>query len=178
LTEGRLLGAEAVQHQLPALVHYGQLDRVPIADVTIGLQQRSQGQQPRVHRLLASRLRAIALGQYVLKVCVQELMAVLAQKHKKLPRLACACNYFLLFRGQRDGRVPHNGLLKVAGSRCSPPLIRAQTARSCRPLYGPRPKHLISVLADLCRDEQTEIAMPLLPSVARSLLRSYSAIGR
>src|SRR5438046_9970755 len=133
LTEGRLLGAEAVQHQLPALVHYGQLDRVPIADVTIGLQQRSQGQQPRVHRLLASRLRAIALGQYVLKVCVQELMAVLAQKHKKLPRLACACNYFLLFRGQRDGRVPHNGLLKVAGSRCSPPLIRAQTSRSCRP---------------------------------------------
>src|SRR5207244_2330398 len=82
LTEGRVLGAEAVQHQLPPLVHHGQLDRVPVADVTIGLQQRRQGQQPRVHRSLTSRLRAIALGQYVLKVCVEEFMAVLAQKPK------------------------------------------------------------------------------------------------
>jgi hypothetical protein len=133
LTEGRVLGAETVQHQLPALVHHGQLDRVPITDVTIGLQQRREGQQPRVHRLLAARLRAIALGQYVLKVCIKALVAVLAQKHKKLPRLTCTCGYFLLFQGQGNGRVPHNGLLTVVGARCSPPPIRAQTTRSCRP---------------------------------------------
>ena len=55
----------------------------------------------------------------VLKIGVEQLMAMLAQKHKKLPRLAGACGYFLLFRGQHDGRVPHNRLLKVEGARCS-----------------------------------------------------------
>jgi hypothetical protein len=30
-------------------------------------------------------------------------MAMLAQQHKKLPRLAGACGSFLLFRGQHDG---------------------------------------------------------------------------
>ena len=43
-------------------------------------------------------------------------MAVLAQKHKKLPRLAGACGYFLLFCGQGNGWVPHNGLLKMGGT--------------------------------------------------------------
>src|SRR4029453_18106054 len=145
LTEGRMLGAEAVQHHLPALVHHGQLDRVPVADVTIGLQQRREGQQPRVHRLLASRLRAIALGQYVLKVCVEELMAVLAQKHKKLSRLACACGYFLLFQGQCNGRVPHSSLLKGVGSRCSS-TYQSTDSPLLSTLCEPLPKHLISVL--------------------------------
>jgi hypothetical protein len=103
-----MLGAETVQHQLLALVNHGQLDRVPITDATIGLQQRSEGQPPCVHRLLAARLRAIALGQHMLKVCVEEAMTVLAQKHKKLPCLACACGYVLLFRGQCNRRVSHN----------------------------------------------------------------------
>jgi hypothetical protein len=39
----------------------------------------------------------------------------------------------LLFRGQGNGRVPHNALLTVVGAQDSPPPIRAQTARSCRP---------------------------------------------
>ena len=139
LTEGRLLGPEAVQHQLPALVHHGQLDRVPVANVTIGLQQRREGQQPCVHGLLASRLLAIALGQHVLKVCVEDLMAVLAQKHKKFPCLACACGDFLFFRGQRNGRVPHHRFLQVDGSWDSPPPIRAQASRSCRPSTNRHP---------------------------------------
>jgi hypothetical protein len=32
LIEGRMLGAEAVQHQLSALVHHGEFDRVPVPD--------------------------------------------------------------------------------------------------------------------------------------------------
>ena len=145
LAEGGLLGTETVQHHLPALVHHGELHRVPIADVTVGLQQRGEGQQPRLHRRLASRFRAIALGQRVLKVCVEELMAVLAQKHKKLPRLAGACGYFLLFRGQRNGRVPHNGLLTVVGSRCSS-TYQSTDRPLLSTLYEPLSKHLISVL--------------------------------
>ena len=60
-------------------------------------------------------------------------MAVLTQKRKKLPCLASAYGYFLLFRGQGNGRVPHNAFLTVVGARCFPPPIRAQTPRSCRP---------------------------------------------
>jgi len=99
LTEGRRLGTETVQDHLPALVHHGQRDGVPVADVTVGLQERGEGQQPCVHRLVASRLRAIAVGEGGLKICGEQLMAVFAQKHKKLPRLAGTCGYFLLFRG-------------------------------------------------------------------------------
>src|SRR5437870_208839 len=83
------------------------------ADVSEGLQERGEGRQPRFHRLVASKLRASAVGQRVLKICVEQVMAMLTQKYKKLPRLAGACGYFLLFRGQHDGRVPHNGLLTV-----------------------------------------------------------------
>src|SRR5712691_7472683 len=145
LTEGGMLGTEAVQDHLPALVHHGQLDGVPVADVTVGLQERGEGQQSHFHRLAASRLRARAVGQRVLKVCVEELMAALAQKHKKLPRLAGACGYFLLFRGQRDGRVPHNGLLTVEGSRCSCTYQSTDMPLLSTP-YEPLSKQLISVL--------------------------------
>ena len=44
-----------------------------------------------------TRKVGLALGQHVLKVCIEEFVAVLAQKHKKLPRLACTYGYFLLF---------------------------------------------------------------------------------
>ena len=53
LAEGGLLSPETVQHPLPALVHHGELYRVSIADMTIGLQQRREGQQARLHRRLA-----------------------------------------------------------------------------------------------------------------------------
>src|SRR5206468_7573482 len=108
-------------------------------------------QQPRFYRFGASRLRARAVGQHVLKICREQLMAMLAQKHKKLPRLAGACGDFLLFRGQHDGRVPHNGLLKVEGAQCSftyqitdMPLLST--------LSEPLSKQLISVLGSAsCR---------------------------
>ena len=148
LAEGGLLGPETVQHQLPALVHHGEIHRVAIADVTLGLQQRRESQQPRRHWRLASRCRAIALGQRILPVRVEERMAVLTQQDKKLPRLAGAYGDFLLVRGQGNGRVPHNVLLMVVGhgsllhlSEPSPPLLST--------LYKPLPKHLISVLGVL-----------------------------
>src|SRR4029450_54483 len=79
------------------------------------------------------------------KVGVEQCMAVLAQKHKKLPRLAGACGDCLLCRGQGNGRVPHHGLLQVVGhgaclylSEHRSPLLST--------LYEPLPKHLISVL--------------------------------
>src|SRR5207253_8091423 len=130
---------------LPALVHHGQLDGVSVADMTVGLQERGEGQQPRFHQLVASRRRAIAVGQRVLKICVEQLMAMLAQKHKKLPRLAGACGYFLLFRGQHDGWVPHNGLLKVEGARCSF-TYQSTDMPLLSTLYEPLSKQLISVL--------------------------------
>lgn len=83
--------------------------------MAVCLQQRGQGQQARFDRLVATRSRAIALGQRVLKVCVQEFVAALAQKHKKLPRLAGTGGDGLLFCAQRDGWIPHHGLLKVEG---------------------------------------------------------------
>ena len=113
-----MLGTEAVQYHLPALVHHGQLDGVPVADATVSLQECGEGHQSRFHRLVASRLRAIAVGQRVLQICVEQLMAMLAQKHKNFRVLRVRAAIFLLFRGQHDGRVPHNGLLKVEGARC------------------------------------------------------------
>ena len=146
LTEGRGLGPEAVQDHLPAFVHHRQLDGIPVANMTIGLQQRREGQQPCVHWRLPSRLRAIALGQCLLQVGVEKLMAVLAQKHEKLPRLAGACGYCLLLRGQGNGRVPPNGLL--TGGRDT--VLAATYQSTDNPLLSTPlralPKPLISVL--------------------------------
>ena len=145
LAEGRLLGAKAVQHHLPALIHHGQLDRVPITNVAVRLHQRGQGQQAHFDRLVASRFRAIAFGQRVLKVCVQEFVAALAQKHKKLPRLAGTGGDGLLFCAQRDGWTPHYGLLKVEGLQpTSAYQITAMLLLST--LSEPLLKQLISVL--------------------------------
>ena len=162
LTEGGLLGAKAVQHHLPALVHHGQLDCVPITDVAVPLQQRGQGQQARFDRLVASRARAIAFGQRVLKVCVQEFVAALAQKHKKLPRLAGTGGYGLLCCAQRDGWIPHDGLLKVEGLQpTSAYQITAMLLLST--LSKPLLKQLISVLGT---DRES------FPSISSSLINA------
>jgi hypothetical protein len=81
----------------------------------------------------------------VLKVCVKELMAMLAQKDKKLPRLTDACGDFLLFQGQRDRGVPHDEILQVAGAWCSAAyqIIPSPILSTPKPLF----KQLISVLA-------------------------------
>src|SRR5215510_10496846 len=160
-----MLATAAVQDHLPALVHHGQLDGVAVADMTVGLQERGAGHQPRFHRLVASRLRAIAVGQRVLKIGVEQLMAMLAQKHQKLPRLAGAGGYFLLFRGQHNGRVPQNRFLKVEGARCSftyqitdMPLLST--------LYEPLSKQLISVLVSSYAVGQSE-ALTTPPACVR-----------
>src|SRR4030095_7837345 len=126
--------------------HHGTLHRLPIADMAVGWQQRGQGQPPRLHRGFAPRFRALALRQRVLTVCVKDLMASLSQQHKELSRLACARDSFLLFRGQRNRRVPHDGLLTVAGA------LDCSTSQSTHllllsTLYKPLSKQLISVLA-------------------------------
>jgi hypothetical protein len=43
LAEGRLRSAEAIQYELPALVHHGEFHRIPLADMAVGLQQRGGG---------------------------------------------------------------------------------------------------------------------------------------
>jgi hypothetical protein len=72
-------------------------------------------------------------------------MTSLAQKDKELPRLACARSNVLLFQGQRDRWVPHDGLLQVADAQCS-----ATYQITPRPLLStlsaPLSKQLISVL--------------------------------
>ena len=142
-----MLGTEAVQYHLPALVHHGQLDGVPVADVTVSLQECGEGQQSRFHWLVASRLRAIAVGSVCCKSASSSSWRC-SRRNTKLPRLTGACGYFLLFRGQHDGRVPHNGLLKVEGARgfftyqtTDMPLLST--------LYEPLSKQLISVLGGL-----------------------------
>ena len=71
-------------------------------------------------------------------------MAMLAQKHKTSASYGVR-GHFLLFRGQHDGRVPHNGLLKVEGARC---FFTYQTTDMplLSTLYEPLSKQLISVL--------------------------------
>ena len=59
LAEGRLLGAKAIQHHLPALVHHREFHGVSVAHMTIGLQQGGEGQHTGFHGLFAARLRTI-----------------------------------------------------------------------------------------------------------------------
>ena len=118
LAEGRLLGAKAIQHHLPALIHHREFHGVSVTHVTIGLQQGGEGQQTGLHGLFAARLRPIGLCQGVLECGIQQLMTALAQKHKEFSRLTCACGNFLFFQGQRNRWVPHSGLLQMGGA-CS-----------------------------------------------------------
>src|SRR5262249_21750221 len=119
--------------------------RIPIADMTVGLQQRGQRQQPRLHWGFASKFRAIALRQRVLKVGVKDLMASLTQKHKELARLAGAHDDFLLFQGQRNRWVPHRGLLQMGGV-CSSATYKSTEPPVVSTLYERPSKQLISVL--------------------------------
>ena len=73
-------------------------------------------------------------------------MAVLTQKHKKLPRLAGAGGYFLLFRGQGNGRIPHNALLTVVRDTVLSSTYQSTTRPLLSILCKPLLKHLISVL--------------------------------
>src|SRR5262249_4059888 len=119
LTKGRQFGPKAIQHHLPALVHHREFHGVSVAHVTIGLQQGGEGQQTGFYGLFATRLHTIGRGQSVLEHGLEQLMTVLAQKHKELSRLACACSNFLFFRGQRNRWVPHTGLLQMDGACAS-----------------------------------------------------------
>src|SRR4030095_3898496 len=72
-------------------------------------------------------------------------MASLAQKHKELPRLACAYDNLLLFRGQRDRWVPHDEFLTVEGAR-SYSTYQSINFSLLSTLYELLSKQLISVL--------------------------------
>ena len=72
-------------------------------------------------------------------------MASLAQKHKELARLVGARDDFLLFRGQRNGRIPYDGLLTVAGAR-DWSIYQSTNRPLLSTLYEPPSKQLISVL--------------------------------
>src|SRR5215831_18733920 len=146
LAEGRLLGAKAIQHHLPALVHHREFHGVSVTHVTIGLQQGGEDQHTGFHRLFAARLRTIGLGQSVLERGIQQLMPVLAQKHKEFSRLACACSNFLFFQGQRNRWVPHSGLLQMGGV-CSSATYKSTEPPVVSTLSELLSKQLISVLA-------------------------------
>jgi hypothetical protein len=72
-------------------------------------------------------------------------MASLSQKHKDFPRLTCAGDNLLLFRGQRHRRMPHDGLLTVEGSRGSS-TYHSTNLLILSTLYEPLSKQLVSVL--------------------------------
>src|SRR5712692_2614538 len=72
-----------------------------------------------------------------------------AQKDKEFPRLLCPCNNLLLFRAQRNRRVPHGstphrgrgtGLFHLSEHRCP----------SLSTLAGPLSKQLVNVLGGVC----------------------------
>src|SRR5215471_16711985 len=145
LAEGRLLGAKAIQHHLPALVHHREFHGVAVAYVTIGLQSGSEGQHPGFHGLFAARLRTIGLCQSVLERGIQQRMTALAQKHKEFSRLACACSNFLFFQGQRNRWIPHRVLLQMGGV-CSSSTYKSTAPPVVSTLSELLSKQLISVL--------------------------------
>src|SRR5215471_16471383 len=147
LAEGRLLGAKAIQHHLPALVHHREFHGVAVAYVTIGLQSGSEGQHPGFHGLFAARLRTIGLCQSVLERGIQQRMTALAQKHKEFSRLACACSNFLFFQGQRNRWIPHRVLLQMGGV-CSSSTYKSTAPPVVSTLSELLSKQLISVLGD------------------------------
>ena len=73
-------------------------------------------------------------------------MAALAQKHKKLPRLAGTGGDGLLFCAQRDGWIPHDGLLKVEGLQPTSTYYQITALLLLSILSEPLLKQLISVL--------------------------------
>src|SRR5262249_18546328 len=67
---------------------------------------------------------------------VEDFMAPLSQQQKELSSLAWACGNFLLFRGQRDRRMPHDGLLTVEGAQDSS-IYQRTNLPILSPLYEP-----------------------------------------
>src|SRR5499427_1841711 len=99
------------------------------------------------HGRFAARRRTIGRCQGVLARRIQQLMTVLAQKHKEFARLACAGSNFVFFRGQRNRWVPHRGLLQMGGA-CSSSLYKSTEPPVMSTLSELRSKQLISVLGD------------------------------
>src|SRR5262249_19234410 len=130
-TAGRRLCAETVHDPLPALVPPREPHRVPSGDGAVGLQPRGQRQAPSLDGRLASRRRTLALGQRLLKVRIEQLLAYSAPKDKEFPRLWWTCSNLLLCRAQRHWRVPQGstphsgrgtGLLRPS-QRSGPPFL-------------------------------------------------------
>src|SRR5712692_895347 len=101
-----------------------------------------------------------------------------AQKDKEFPRLLCPCNNLLLFRAQRNRRVPHGstphrgrgtGLFHLSEHRCP----------SLSTLAGPLSKQLVNVLGPRSAIERAEIgnSRPMVVRV-RALLDPYDTVVR
>jgi hypothetical protein len=97
LGERRLLGVQAVQHQLPAPVHHGRLDHLVIGGTGVGLQDQRQRQLRRRHRRLPFAAVGLQLGQLGLELLAEQLMATLPQQHKQ-PRPSDLFDNLLLGR--------------------------------------------------------------------------------
>src|SRR4029450_9511404 len=76
---------------------------------------------------------------------LQQLMTVLAQKHKEFACLACTRSNFLFFQGQRDRWVPHRGLLQMGGV-CASATYKSTEPPVVSTLSKLLSKQLISVL--------------------------------
>src|SRR5215510_2378195 len=88
----------------------------------------------------------IGRGQGGLECRIQQLMTVLAQKHKEFSCLACAGSNFVFCRCQRTRWVPHRGLLQMGGACSSVPYksIEPPVVSTLSELLS---KQLLSVLA-------------------------------
>src|SRR6185312_15878742 len=113
-----------------------------------------EGQHASFHRLFAARLRTVGRRQGVLECGLQQFMASLAQKHKELPRLACACSNFLFFRAQRNRWVPHAGLLQVSAPSSS--------------TYKSTETPVVSSLSELLSKQLISVLVPGQPACAHA----------
>jgi hypothetical protein len=105
LAAGWRLAIQTVQDQLPAASHRGGFDHCVIRDLSLGLEERRQGQWGRGHRGMALGLVFIERQQLLLKGLGKQLVAVLPQEHQELGP-ADACDDGLFSRRRLDGWMP------------------------------------------------------------------------
>jgi hypothetical protein len=105
LAAGWRLAIQTVQDQLPAASHRGGFDHCVIRGLSLGLEERRQGQWGRGHRGMALGLVFIERQQLLLKGLGKQLVAVLPQEHQELGP-ADACDDGLFSRRRLDGWMP------------------------------------------------------------------------
>src|SRR5262249_7779529 len=91
---------------------------------------------------------------------IQQLMTVLAQKHEEFACFACTGGNVLFFRGQRNRRVPHRGLLQMGGACSSAITYKSTASPVVSTLSELLSKQLISVLDDVVLDNTADYHSP------------------